>query len=131
MNEINIWAVLVAAVASFAFGALWYSPLLFLKLWSRESGVNPDAHLANPARVYGLTFVLTLLTSFALAILLGAQPQLSVAVATGAGAGICLVATSLGINYQFANRSLLLWSIDSGFHILRFLVMGVALGLWH
>ena len=131
MNGINIWAVLVAAVASFALGALWYSPALFLKPWSREAGVNPEAPIANPGRVYGLTFVLTLLTSLALAILLGPQPQLDAALATGAGTGICLVATSMGINYQFANRNLLLWAIDSGFHVVRLLVMGVVLGLWH
>ena len=45
MNEINIWAILVATVASFAFGALWYSPLLFLKPWSREAGINPDGNI--------------------------------------------------------------------------------------
>lgn len=49
MNEINIWAILVATVASFALGVLWYSPLLFLKPWSREAGVNGEANIANPA----------------------------------------------------------------------------------
>ena len=36
MSGINLWAVLVAAVSSFALGGLWYSPVLFYKLWNRE-----------------------------------------------------------------------------------------------
>ena len=38
MSAINIWAVLVAAVCSFLLGGLWYSPVLFHKLWNREAG---------------------------------------------------------------------------------------------
>lgn len=33
MYTINAWPILVAAVASFAIGALWYSPVLFGKEW--------------------------------------------------------------------------------------------------
>jgi hypothetical protein len=32
-------AVLLAAVAAFAIGALWYSPLLFARAWQREAGL--------------------------------------------------------------------------------------------
>ena len=131
MGEINVWAVLVAAIASFIFGALWYSPLLCLKPWCRESGVDPDAQITNPAKVYGITFVLTFITAFAFAFFVGPHPKLGAAVGTGVGAGICFVAASMAINYQFANRSLLLWAIDSGFHTVRFILMGIVIGLWH
>ena len=30
MPRINYWAVVVAAVAAFVVGAVWYSPLLFI-----------------------------------------------------------------------------------------------------
>ena len=45
------------------------------------------------------------------------------------GAGF--VAASFGINYQFAQRSFKLWLIDSGYHIVQFMVFGLVLGLWH
>ena len=130
MTEINIWAVGAAAIASFIFGALWYSPILFLKPWSRESGVDPEAPIPHPARVYGLTFILTLVSAVALAIMLGSGSGLGTALGTGACTGAFVVATSMGINYQFANRSLLFWCIDGGFHLCRFTVMGLVLGLW-
>ena len=31
--DLNYWAVLVSAVASMTIGALWYSPILFGKIW--------------------------------------------------------------------------------------------------
>ena len=37
MNDINLWAVLLAAALSFALGGLWYSRLLFEGLWIREA----------------------------------------------------------------------------------------------
>jgi hypothetical protein len=33
MSDINILAVLVAAVSSFLLGGLWYSPVMFHDLW--------------------------------------------------------------------------------------------------
>lgn len=131
MSEINPWAACTAALVSFAFGALWYSPLMFLDAWTQESGTDPRESIEHVGRVYGLSFVFTLVAALGVAFVLGPEPLLTHAVATGAGLGLCLVAMSLGINYQFAGRSLTLWSIDSGFHIVRFALMGLVLGLWH
>ena len=36
-----------------------------------------------------------------------------------------------GYNYQFANRSTLMWAIDAGYHLVQFLILGLVLGLWH
>jgi hypothetical protein len=44
------------------------------------------------------------------------------------GAG--LVAASVGINYQFANRPTVMWLIDGGYHTVQFAIYGVILGLW-
>jgi Protein of unknown function (DUF1761) len=131
MSEINMLAVLVAAFASFVFGALWYSPLLFLKRWCQEAGVDPSAQVDSPAKVYGLTFVLTLIATVVFAIVVGAKPDVLNSVLSGALVGACLVATSLGINYQFSKASIMHWLIDSGFHIGRFSLMGLILGIWH
>jgi len=75
MNEINIFAVLAATFASFIFGAVWYSPLLFLTRWCKEVGVDPHKEVSNPVKVYGITFFLTLFSAFILAIILGETPR--------------------------------------------------------
>lgn len=38
--DINYLAVFLAAVVSMIIGALWYSPLLFSKLWMQLSGIT-------------------------------------------------------------------------------------------
>jgi hypothetical protein len=44
--------------------------------------------------------------------------------------GLCFVAASFGVNYQFANRSLKAWLIDGGYHALQFAAFGLVLGAW-
>ena len=40
--QINYLAVGVAALATFFLGALWYSPLLFGKLWLKAHGAESE-----------------------------------------------------------------------------------------
>src|SRR5205809_6491008 len=47
MLPVNYVAVLVAAVAVFVLGWLWYSPLLFYKRWMRLRGMDPVAAMAG------------------------------------------------------------------------------------
>src|SRR5437667_11321296 len=47
MVHVNYVAVLVAAVAVFVLGWLWYSPLLFFKPWMRLRGMDPVAAMAG------------------------------------------------------------------------------------
>lgn len=126
---VNLWAVLVAAVSSFVLGGLWYSPALFGPLWNRENGGGPQA--GHPARVFGVAFLFSLVAAAAFAWWLGAAPALERAVTAGLVAGFGIAAACFGINYQFAQRSFLLWAIDGGYHTVQFVLFGVILGLWH
>jgi hypothetical protein len=51
------------------------------------------------------------------------------ALVRGLVVGAGFVATSLGINYQFAARKNVLWAIDGGYHVLQFLLYGLVFGL--
>jgi hypothetical protein len=131
MSGISFWAVLVAAGSSFALGGLWYSPLLFHKLWNREAGRPESAEkMQHPRRVFGVTFVFSLIAACVFAWWLGPDPQLHDALLEGLAAGAGLVGASFGINYQFASRSFLLWAIDAGYHTLQFLLFALVLSLW-
>ena len=125
----NTWAVLVAAVSSFALGGLWYSPALFGNAWNRENGGQVPA--GHPAKVFGISFAFSLVAAAAFAVWLGPAPDLATALRAGLLAGIGFVAASFGINYQFAQRSFRLWLIDGGYHAVQFLLFGLVLGLWH
>jgi len=58
MPEINIslTAVLVAVVANFIFGFLWYTPL-FGKAWAKEMGMDPNMKPTNGQMAKGMTFM--------------------------------------------------------------------------
>jgi hypothetical protein len=47
MVHVNYLPVLVAAIAVFVLGWLWYSPLLFYKPWMRARGMDPAAAMAG------------------------------------------------------------------------------------
>jgi hypothetical protein len=87
MSAVNIWAVLVAAVSSFALGGLWYSPVLFGKAWNREvgRGENPEKP-QHPGRVFGVAFVFALIAACGFAYLLGPDPEPSEASTTSSRA---------------------------------------------
>jgi hypothetical protein len=127
----NIWAVLLAAASSFLLGGLWYSPALFGHIWNRENGGQAQQKTGHPAKVFGISFLFSLVAAISFAVWLGAAPSVETAVKAGALAGFGFVATSFGINYQFAQRSFKLWLIDGGYHTVQFVLFGLILGLWH
>ena len=132
MAQINVLAVIVAAASSFLLGGLWYSPKLFGTIWNRENGSDPKAGEGrHPAKVFGLSFIFSLLAAFAFAWWLGAAPALGDAMMRGLAVGFGMVGASFGINYQFANRSTLLWLVDGGYHTMQFLIFALILGAWH
>jgi hypothetical protein len=132
MPEVNVWAVLAAAVSSLVLGAVWYSPVLFARPWMRESGVSEEkARAANPAKTLATALVLALLGAAVFAMFLGPRPAPGFAAAAGFAAGLCWVAGSFGINYAFEQRSLRLFLINGGYHTLQYTLIGLILGLWH
>lgn len=131
MPEVNVWAVLCAALASFVLGGLWYSPLLFGKAWQHETGLS-DERLAggNMGLIFGLSFVLSVLAAFVFALFLGPRPPLALGLGAGAAAGLFWVSGSFGINYLFERKSLKLFAINAGYHTLQFTAIGLILALW-
>lgn len=129
--EINIWAVIVAAASSFLLGGIWYSPLLFLKPWNKAMNRSAEDEQPHPARVFGLSFLFSLIAAYLFARLIGPAPDLAYAVHMGFFVGLGFVAMCFGINYQFADRPFSALFIDGGYHTGQFVIFGAVLGLWH
>jgi hypothetical protein len=129
MPQIPWVAVLVATLAGFALGAVWYGPL-FGKAWMRAVGLTQE-QLAkfNPAVTYGTTFVWALVTAVVLGAELGESPGIKVAVACGAAIGGLFVLPSIATNYLFEGKPFLLTAINGGYHVVRFALMGLVFGL--
>jgi hypothetical protein len=131
VTDLNWLAVAAAALGSFLLGGPWYSPLLFGRVWAREAHDTRPPGAGHPAKVFGLSFLFSLVAAAGFAYWHGPNPPLGRALGQGLLAGGCFVATSFGVNYQFANRSLTMWAIDGGYHVAQFLLFGLVLGLWH
>jgi Protein of unknown function (DUF1761) len=130
MPNVSLIATLVGTVLGFALGALWYGPL-FGKTWMAAVGLTPETiqRDVNPARAYGITFVLALIACYVFGLYLGPNPGLAFSVAAGAAAGVFWVATSLATNYLFEGRGATLMLINGGYHAVRFTLFGLVFGL--
>ena len=121
---------LLAAVSAFVLGGLWYSPLLFGKVWQREAGLS-DQQLrgANRARIYAVAFGLCLVAAIAFSMVITPEASFFMAFHSGVGVGLFWVATSLGVNYLFELKSFRLWLVNAGYHTLQFTLYGLIFGL--
>lgn len=80
--EVNIFAVIVAAAAMFAVGALWYM-VLFAKKWARMHGMDKlsDKQMkelsSKMGPFYGLQLLMTVISAWVLAYLMILLPEVS------------------------------------------------------
>ena len=131
LSQINYFAVVVAALISFVIGGAWYSPALFGKAWQKENGFADDhAKDANMAKIFGTSFLLSLIIAFNLAAFLGPDSDLVSGMIYGGLAGIGWVAASLGILYLFEKKSMKLFLINAGYQAVTYIIMGGIIGLW-
>ena len=117
--------VIVATVSAFVLGGIWYGPL-FKNAWCRENGVDPDAKPKNhPGMVFGIAILCAFLAALMFSLLLPGDVSVANGLMLGFVVGVFFVAMSFGINYAFAQRSMTLWMIDAGYHIIQFCLYGV------
>jgi hypothetical protein len=129
MPEVSWLGVIVAAVASFAIGSVWYSPLMFTKVWQREAHVSENVQNRSMAMIFAVAFVLQLLGALVFAMFLGPRPGLVDGTVCGLATGLFLVAGALGVNYLFEGRSFKLWLINGGYNVVTFTAFGAILGV--
>ena len=126
--------VIVAAVAGFVVGGIWYGPL-FGKQWAAARGLTDEALKAgfNMPLVFGSVFALNFVSAFMLDHLYATYdaPPLSLhhAVLIAGIIGMGFVATSIGVNYLFSRLPRALFLIDAGYWIVTYLVMGAVLNV--
>ncbi|RYE18022.1 MAG: DUF1761 domain-containing protein, partial [Sphingobacteriales bacterium] len=78
MSLINWPAVIVAALSGFAIGGLWYNSAVFGKAWMADSNLTrEETTKGNKGKIFGFTFVFSLLMSANLAAFL-AEPSTDV-----------------------------------------------------
>lgn len=140
-TDINWLAVIVASLASFVIGWIWFSPKVFFDRWWRAMGRDPKdmgtMEGGMPmALMFGLVIIAILVQATVLAgvIALSRSAGNEVGLIGGALLGLLLgagIAAAASISHRmFAGSSLKVWAIEVGQDIVCLAVMGAVIGAW-
>ncbi len=129
-SQLDWLAVLLAAVANMAVGALWFSPVLFGKPWMRGAGVTLESANANAGRAYTIAIVASVVVAVVLAALFAGSGVAGATAGAGKGAilGAGLVAMFVATIHAFEARPVSLIAIDAGYAVAATTVMGAIVG---
>lgn len=131
LDGVNWLAVIVATVAAFMIGGLWYSKALFGKAWMQIVGLDEATiQNANMPKTFAGTFLLQLVAATALAGIIGEQSDWMTGLQTGLWVGLFWVATAYGVTYLFEQRPVRLWLINAGYYVALYTLMGTIIGAW-
>ena len=134
ISEINFAAVVAAAVAPMALGAVWYGPL-FGRLWMAAHGHTPERleeMKQGMGKAYGVSFVCYLVMATVLAYLmiwLGAI-NLPAGLWLAFLCWLGFAATTGTTAFLFSDRRPAAWLIDVAYQLAYMLAMGAILGAW-
>lgn len=131
MEQLNLLAVIVAAVSSFVIGGLWYSPVLFHRAWMKANGfAEADVAGGNMAKIFGLSFVFAVVMALNLAMFLNAPGTTAAWGATAGALAAIWVALGIGTVALFERRPWTYTAVNGGYWLVSFVVMGFILGAW-
>lgn len=124
-------AVLLAAAAGFASGAVWY--MINGKRWMQAVGrTEKDIKADKSPLPFIVGFLASLLTAGLMRHVFAGSgvSGVSAGLIGGLGVGLFFVAPWIMTNYAFADRPKTLWWIDAGHVVLACSAIGLVLGLF-
>ena len=130
-QNLNLWAILAAALSAFLVGGLWYSPVLFGSAWKKANGFADGYPPAAGAKIFVVSFILSLVMAVNLALFLNdAKTTLAWGATAGFLAGFGWVAMGIAVVSLFERRP---WSyilVNGGYLTVALVLMGAILGGW-
>ncbi len=127
---LNWWAILVATLAAFVLGYVWYGPA-FGKAWLAALGKTEDDIQPSPTP-FVVSSVAALATCIVVAALMkglgmsGGGDGAALGLLTGVG----FIAASMASDTAFCGWGWKLWAIQAGYRVAYSIVMGAIIGVW-
>jgi hypothetical protein len=132
-HGINYLAVVVAAIAYMALGALWYSPALFGRAWMRLIGKSKEQIAADFKAInYLWAIIAAFLASYGIARLMlwtglsGVGEAIKLALLVG----VSFVLAAMWVNDSFEARPRALTLVNVAYHVAGLIVAAIILGVW-
>jgi hypothetical protein len=135
LSDVNWLAVIVATIAYFLLGAVWYSKSLFGTRWATlvKLDMNDPNLKKGMAQLMIGSFVFMLIACIGLAILvarINPLPEVVGGIKLGLLAGICFATTAVCISFIYEKKPVGLWLIDSGYHVVGLTVAAIIITIW-
>jgi hypothetical protein len=128
-SVVNWLAVVVAAVAVWLFGAVWYTALS--KPWMRAARIDPSTAKKSilPFIIsFGTELIMALVFALVVGAMTGGEPTLVAGVVFGFVLWLGFVATTLTANHRYENFGWDLTLIDGGHWLGVLLIIGAVIG---
>lgn len=126
----NNWiiAVVLAALAFFALGGVWYT-ILFGRQWRAEMGITEDqAQGQNPMVMqFVWSILISLVIGFTLSKLIG-EAGTSYGLKVGAGTGAGIAAATYAQNCLYESKTLRFFGINAAYVVVGLGIMGTIIG---
>jgi hypothetical protein len=135
LSDLNWLAVIVAGIAYFAVGAIWYAPPVFGNAWQRSTGLGmPEGERPGPQYYYG-PFLTCLLAAIAVGMIAKATGSDGVGdgIVLGLVAGIGIAGAVLAVTGLFDTKKpdpKVSTAISIGYHLVGLVVAGVIVSVW-
>jgi Protein of unknown function (DUF1761) len=129
-GHFNVLAYIVAGIVYFLIGWLWYSPVLFVKPWSRETGVQMGGKKNPLLPMLGQlvsTFLFTL--GVYMVVMLGHFATFGGALVAGLSITVFFVLPINSGSLFFKSKAVLFW-IEAGYQTVGSIVCALILALW-
>lgn len=132
-TRVHLLAVIVAALANFVLGAVWYTT--FSEQWLSGIGKTKEqltAAVKVPAVPYAVSIICSFLIAYCLSVVLikANRQTLLGGITFGLLIGIGFVATNVLTQYMFEGRDMQLFAINAGYMLLGMVIMGAIVGAW-
>jgi hypothetical protein len=134
-SEVNYWTVLVAGLAAFMVGGVWYTGLLG-KLWVKLHGYSPEKvkemqAKMSPPKFFGGMILSYLVLAVVLAILMTGMKEQGALAGAALGFLVWLAVAAVGMTAHIASDKVIgLYCIDIGCELVYLIIMGALLGAW-
>lgn len=136
LNDLNWLAVIVAALAYFAVGAVWYAPPVFGNMWMGAGGTTREQADEGPGpAVYAVPLIGSLLSATALGMLaaVSGTDTLSEGIVLGfvVAIGFALSISLVTATFESTKPNPMLWgAVNAGYHIVGTVIAGAIIGAW-
>ena len=133
LGDLNWLAVLVATIAYFALGGIWYAEGVFGKAWQRAGGIAVPEGTPG-AKFYVIPFITCFIATVATAMIAVAtgSTEISEGIILGLVVGIGYAATLTLLGSVFENRpEPMTWFwISALYHIVGLVIVGIIVTQW-